>query len=256
MLASNRGYLAFLVLPVILGALIRFFPSKDGLAGPPHTNDTAQALLAVVVACACLTGAASSVRELVGERGIYIRERMAGLSSGAYVSSKLLVLGVIGILQSLILVLLGLAGRPLPSSGAFLTGAPFVELLLGVAALTVASMCLGLLVSSLVSTRKGAAIAGPANNNPGHPVRRRDTADRDAGITELAWISPSRWGFGALASTANLNIIEPAGRPTDPVWAHTSATWLRSVGSTIGLAVIFALLSWIRLRRLSVGHRR
>ena len=256
-LASNRGYLAFLVLPVILGALIRFFPSKDGLAGPPYTNDTAQALLAVVVACACLTGAASSVRELVGERGIYTRERMAGLASGAYVSSKLLVLGVIGILQSLTLVLLGLAGRPLPSSGAFLAGAPFVELLLGVAALTVASMCLGLLVSSLVSTQEKAMpflvlltaiqviLCGGVIPLTGTPV-----------LTELAWIAPSRWGFGAVASTANLNIIEPAGRSTDPVWAHTPATWLRNVGYTIGLAVIFALFAWIRLRRLGARRRR
>jgi ABC-type multidrug transport system ATPase subunit len=58
----DRGYLAFLVLPVILGALIRFFPSKDGLAGPPYSNDTAQALLAVVVACACLTGAGPPIQ--------------------------------------------------------------------------------------------------------------------------------------------------------------------------------------------------
>src|SRR5271165_2447634 len=85
---------------------------------------TFMALLPVI--CACLAGAASSVRELVKERSIYIRERAAGLSSGAYLSSKLLVLGVIAVVQSIILVLIGLAGRPMPPTGAFLTGAPLV----------------------------------------------------------------------------------------------------------------------------------
>ena len=31
-----------------------------------------------------------------------------------------------------------------------------------------------------------------------------------AGLAQLAWIAPSRWGFGAVASTANLNVISPA----------------------------------------------
>ena len=60
---------------------------------------------------------ASSVRELVKERSIFTRERAAGLSSGAYLSSKLLVLGVISIVQSFILVLIGVAWRPLPAQG-------------------------------------------------------------------------------------------------------------------------------------------
>ena len=64
----------------------------------------------MLVICACLSGAASSVRELVKERSIYVRERAAGLSSGAYLFSKLIVLGVISIVQSIVLVLLGLAG--------------------------------------------------------------------------------------------------------------------------------------------------
>jgi hypothetical protein len=68
------------------------------------------------------------------------------------VCSKLLVLGVIAVVQSFVLVLLGLGGRPLPPTGSLLTGLPLGELLLAVAALAVASMCLGLLVSSLVST--------------------------------------------------------------------------------------------------------
>ena len=100
-IASDRGYLLSMVLlPIILGGLINFVGNKQGLQGPPHTNQTQKTVLLMLVICACLSGAASSVRELVKERAIYQRERAAGLSSGAYLFSKLLVLGVISIVQS------------------------------------------------------------------------------------------------------------------------------------------------------------
>ena len=258
-IASDRGYLTFMaLLPVILGVLIHFVGTSQGLAGRPHTNQSAQEVLLMLVICACLAGAASSVRELVKERSIYIRERAAGLSSGAYLSSKLLVLGVIVVVQSFVLVLIGLAGRPMPPTGAFLTSAPLVELLLGIAAISLASMCLGLLVSALVSTSEKAMpflvlltmvqviLSGGVLSLSGK-----------AGLTQLAWLAPARWGFGAVASTANLALINPTlGNFTDPIWAHTSSNWLRDMGYTIGLAVIFTLLTWIKLRRIGPRRRK
>ncbi|MBV9206803.1 MAG: FHA domain-containing protein [Actinobacteria bacterium] len=258
-IASDRGYLLFMgLLPVILGLLIHFVGTSQGLAGPPHTNQNAQEVLLMLVICACLAGTASSVRELVKERSIYIRERAAGLSSGAYLSSKLLVLGVISVMQSFILVLLGLGGRPLPPTGSFLTSLPLVELLLGVALLGLASMCLGLLVSALVSTSEKAMpflvlltmvqviLSGGVLSLSGK-----------AGLTQLAMLAPARWGFGAVASTANLNVINPsAGTFTDPLWNHDASTWLKDMGLTLALAVIFTLLAWYRLRRLGPRRRR
>jgi len=258
-IASDRGYLLSMVLlPVILGVLIHFVGTSQGLKGPPHTNQTAQEVLLMLVISTCLAGAALSVRELVKERAIYVRERAAGLSSGAYLSSKLLVLGVISVVQSILLVLLGLVGHPLPPTGSFLTGAPLIELMIGIALLGLASMCLGLLVSALVSTSEKAMpilvlltmvqviLSGGVLSLVGK-----------AGLTQLAYISPSRWGFGAVASTANLNVINPAlGSFTDPVWDHTSAAWLRDVGYTVALAVIFTLIAWIQMRRLGPRRRK
>jgi len=127
-IASDRGYLTFMILlPILLGALISQVPAKHGLGGAPGTNVDAGTLLLILVICACLAGMASSVRELVKERSILTRERAAGLSSGAYLVSKLLVLGVISILQSTLLVLIGVSWRQFPAKGAFLTGAPLIE---------------------------------------------------------------------------------------------------------------------------------
>ncbi len=209
-----------------------------------------------MVICACLAGMASAVRELVKERSIYIRERAAGLSSGAYLTSKLLVLGVISIVQSMILVLIGVSWRQLPAHGAFLTGLPLAELVLGIALLAVASMCLGLFVSAIVSTSVKAmpflvlftmiqvVLSGgvvPLANN--------------AGLKYLATIAPSRWGFAAVATTVNLNTTGE-NSIIDPLWNQTSANWLRDMAVMAGLAVIFTLLAWTRLRRLGPRRRK
>src|SRR5262249_17790326 len=154
----------------------------------------------------------------------------AGLSSGAYLSSKLLVLGVISVVQSIVLVLLGLLGRPMPPNGSFLKSFPLAEILLGIALLPLASLCLGLMVSALVTTAETAmpSLVLPTMIQlilPGGVT----SLPNKAGLSQLAMISPSRWGFGAVASTANLNVISPAagGNFTDPLWDHPAGTWLK-----------------------------
>jgi ABC transport system ATP-binding/permease protein len=255
-IASDRGYLLFIgILPLVLGLLIHFVPSKEGLAGRPHTNLIAQELLSILVVCACLAGTASAVRELVKERPIYIRERAAGLSAGAYLFSKLVVLGALSIVQSVVIVLLGLAGRKLPAHGAFLTSLPLVELLIAVALLALTSMCLGLLVSAIVSTSEK-AMPFLVMLTMGQIILSGGVLPLAglAGLSQISWLAPARWGFAALASTVNLNVLTPLTGNTDPLWRSTSGDWLRDMGFTIGLAVIFLVLTWVRLRRL--GPRR
>ncbi len=255
-ISADRGYLAFMaLLPVVLGTLVHFIGGKQGLNGSPHTNQTAGDLLLTLVTGACLAGAASSIRELVKERVIYMRERAAGLSSGAYLASKLIVLGAISIVQSAILVLLGVLGKPLPPSGSFLTGFPLVELLLATVVTAVASMCLGLLISTLVATSERAMpvlvlltmvqviLSGGVFSLSGTPV-----------LQQLAYVVPARWGFAALASTARLNVISSLS--TDSQWAHTSSTWLWDMAATIVLATVFALLAWLALRRRDPRRHR
>src|SRR5262249_60401315 len=108
--------------------------------------------LLVVMIRAGLAGVVNAVRDVVKDRSIYIRERAAGRSAGAYFASKVLVLGVIAVLQAVVMTAIGVFGLALPPSGSFLTGAPLLELMLAVAFLEFASTCLGLLVSTIVSS--------------------------------------------------------------------------------------------------------
>jgi ABC-type multidrug transport system ATPase subunit/pSer/pThr/pTyr-binding forkhead associated (FHA) protein len=259
--ASDRGNLMLLgLLPILLGVLIFFVPAKEGLGGAPHTNGGAAEVLLMLVICICLSGSFGAVRELVKERTIYIRERAAGLSAGAHLFSKLLVLGAIVAVQSAVLVGLGLLNRTMPPSGSFLTSLPLVEIFLAIALLGIASMCLALLVSALVATsERGMLVAVGVTAFQIILSGGAFVLNGMAGLDQLSWLAPARWGFAALASTANLNVIQaaqPGTQTTDPLWNHTSATWLRDMGVLAGLAVIFALLAYLRLRRLSPGRRR
>jgi ABC-type multidrug transport system ATPase subunit len=208
-IASDRLYLGVLAgLPIALGLLVRVIPSPMGLVGPNNVDATS--LLLVLTVGACLSGTANAIWEIVKERAIYSRERSAGLSAGAYLVSKLVVLGLISGLQAVVLVLVGLSGRPLPAQGAILTSTPLAELMLAMFALGVASMTLGLLLSSLVDTSDKAmpllvvvVMFQVVLSGGIFPLHGK------AGLEEASWVSPSRWGYAATASTVNLNTVIP-----------------------------------------------
>jgi hypothetical protein len=77
------------------------------------------------------------------------------------------------------------------------------------------------------------------------------------GLSQFSMIAPSRWGLAAVASTVNLNGISPAKISiTDPLWNPSSAHWLRDMGVMIGLALIFTLGAYIKLRTLGPRRRK
>ncbi len=265
-ITSDRVYIGVLgILPLVLGLLIRAVPSPQGLTG--SNNADAVSLLLVLAVGACFAGAANAVWELVKERSIYSRERAAGLSAGAYLLSKLLVLGLISAVQAAVMLAIGLTGRPLPAHGAAFTHLPLVELLIAMAGLSIASMTLGLLVSAVVNTTDKAlpllvvAVMAQVVLSGGiFPLHGK------TGLEQISWLSPSRWGFAATAATANLNKIEPAPAPqaaasgaavpTDPLWNHTLSTWVTDVAVMLLLALAFALITWWRLAKMGPAKRR
>ena len=93
-------------------------------------------------------------------------------------------------------------------------------------------MCLGLFVSALVSTSEKAmpflvlfTMVQVVLSGGVVPLHGK------AGLSQLAMIAPSRWGFAAAATTVNLNVISPPlGGITDPLWAQTSGHWLTRHG--------------------------
>ncbi|HXW47233.1 MAG TPA: FHA domain-containing protein [Streptosporangiaceae bacterium] len=211
-IASDRLYLGVLAgLPIALGLMVRVIPSPHGLVGPDNVD--ASSLLLVLAVGGVLSGTANAIWEIVKERAIYSRERAAGLSAGAYLMSKLVILGILSGLQAVVLVAVGLVGRPLPKHGAVLTSQPLVELMLAMFLLSVASMTLGLLISSIVDTSDKAmpllvvvVMFQVVLSGGIFPLHGK------VGLDQVSWLSPSRWGFAAAASTTNLNkVLPPTG---------------------------------------------
>src|SRR5580658_1865776 len=254
--ASDRSLLLLLIGSVIaLGALAQFFPPHKFNGGPPpgqKPNFNATPELLILILCASFSGALNSIRELVKERPIYARERAAGLSSGAYLVSKLVVLGVISGVQALVLAAIGLFGKQFPLHGSVVPSA-VLAIALPTALVAIVSMAIGLLISSAVGKSEQAmplvfviviiqvvmtggllAIAGKI------------------GLEQLAWLTPSRWGFAAAASTVNLNYISggPQARVLDPLWVHSAHNWLLCVGALIALFAFYSLITWWRLAKL------
>jgi ABC transport system ATP-binding/permease protein len=258
-IASDKVYLGFLAgAPLALAVIVRLLNPKMGLTGPG--NGQAISLLLILCLGSCFTGALNSVREIVKELPIYTRERAAGLSAGAYLWSKLIVLGVISALQAVILVVAGLAGVKMPASGSFLHSLPLVELILAMALVSIASMALGLFISSMVNTSEKtfpllflSVMVQVIMTGGAVPVTTN-------GLKQIAWFFPARWGFGAAASTTDLSVISaPPGHPPvnpDPVWAHDAKTWLTDMGLQLVLFFAFAFLTWLRLRKLGPGRRK
>ena len=256
-IGSDRGYLTFTGLtPAILGGLIRFFPSKEGLAGPAHTNTAAQELLLMLVICACLSGAASSVRELVKERPIYIRERRPVARRLPVL--KLLVLGVISIIQSLLLVALGLVGRTMPARRRLAGRAAA-----GGAAARHRGALGGLDVPGPDGVRAGEHVGeGDAFPRPAHHgtgiLSDGCVAERHdrPGADRLAVTVPVGVRRGGLDRQAERHHARGRQHRRPAVGAHGERLAQGHGCAQAGLAVLFSLVAWFRLRKLGPGRRR
>lgn len=248
---SDRGYTAFIIgLPLVLALLTHSVPGTNGL-GPDHSYTLeAQRLLVVLVVGASFMGIAGAIREIVNEGPIYARERAVGVSPGAYLGSKLLVYLVIDVFQVSLFTKLALLGRPGPADPLVFHSWPMVEIIVPVALVAFVSTVIGLLASTLVRTVEQAT--------PILVVVVMAQLVLSGGLFELqggaleqaSWISPSRWGFAAGASTVDLLKMVPF---TDDLWAHTLSAWWRSIGWMVLEAVVLSLLTRLALKRHDPG---
>ena len=265
-IGADRQYLAFmLAMPLVLSAFAQILPGEAGLSwirktASPTGPGAPQQLLLVLIVSAAFAGFAGAFRELVKERAVYRRERAFGLSRGAYLGSKLVVLGGIAALQGLVLGLLGTAGRPGPDDPVLL-GSGRAELVLALVAVTVAMMALGLLVSAVIGNAdRGMPLLVVALMlqlvlcGGLFPVHDRQL------LAELSWLVPARWAYAMGAATGQ---YPPPGAPpppapppvqSDPLWEHTAGTWLMDLVALTALTALFVLTTAVALRRLE-PHR-
>ncbi|MGC9544344.1 FHA domain-containing protein [Streptomyces sp. UG1] len=260
-IASDKGFMALmLILPAVLGAVSLLIDSGNNLLpnepranGLRQPNGTATTVLLILAVGACFAGAANSVRELIKERVIYERERATGLSRSAYLMSKVIVLGMITMVQGLIVGGIGFGAREVPAEGLILGAQTKLELCLPIMALGFSSMMFGLVISALVKTAEKTmpllvmfAIVQVVFTGC------LFTLNGSIGVNEFSYLMPSRWAVAAAGATLDFNLVNPNKddpTATDPLWDHTVGAWGLDMAALIALGAICGFLVARFLRR-------
>jgi ABC transport system ATP-binding/permease protein len=252
LIAADVGYAAFLlVMPLVLAGLALAVPGTAGL-GPPGAADPAEPtqMLVLLFVGAAFTGGACGAREIVAERAIFLRERAAGLHPRAYAAGKVLVFGAVAAVQSALLIGGAVLAKPGPTGAAVLTGHPVLELGVALWLTAFASCAMALYASAVVRSAEQVmpvlvvvvmaqlVLCGGMIPVTGRPV-----------LDQLSWLTPSRWGYAAGASTTDVLAIVP-GVPDDDLWRHSAPWWGLSATALVVLALVFVLLLVRRLTRL------
>ncbi|MFD1246505.1 FHA domain-containing protein [Nocardioides ginsengisoli] len=203
---SDRLLLGMLILlPLILGGLSRLVGGDGGLSldtafAHGDSAKEAQQRLTVLIVAACLMGTALAIRELVGERPIFQREYAVGLSPGVYFTSKVLVLGVAAFVQGLVVTFIATVGLP-GADGTLGT----LRVALAIAGLSFTMAVIGLALSAVVTSTEQTmpalvgivmlqlVLSGALLEVAGRPI-----------LEQIAWLSPSRWGYAGSASAMDL----------------------------------------------------
>ncbi len=263
-LFADKRNLAFLGLETLVPAVLLVALVGSGALNPDRANAAhdSRILLGALAVAAVAIGAANSLREIVKEVPIYLRERAAGLMRTSYLASKMIVVGAVTTIQVSILVLISAARAQGPSS-AVLLGLPKFELMVDISFAAIAAVALGLLISALVSSSEKAMsliavifivqwlFSGVAVDLQKKPV-----------LQPVAYLMSANWGMAAAGSTADLGTImgdtchapsPPQAETTaqnaaagplpscDARWEHDVPTWLTSI---LAMLALTALALW------------
>lgn len=256
LIISDRGYFAFLaLLPFIMGSLSMSVPGNVGFGIPNPMGEAPSEpgqILVLLNVGAVFMGTALTIRDLIGERAIFLREQAVGLSTSAYLLAKVCVYTVFAVVQSAIVTVIVLLGKGGPTQGAAALGKPGLELFADVALTCVASAMLGLALSAIAKSNDQimpllvvAVMSQLVFSGGMIPVTARIPLD------QMSWATPARWGFAASASTIDLLKLEPGPQtPKDSHWHHNAGTWWFDMGMLVVISLFYlGFVRWkIRLK--------
>ncbi len=161
-----------------------------------------KSLLFALSCCAFWIGILNAIQEICKERTILKREYMTGLSLGAYVRSKIMVLGSMCLIQTSMVVIVFSAMVGLPEEGVMLPS--FLELFVSTFLTALSAAAMGLFVSSLFDNADKAMTVAPILLMP-QILFSGQLFKLEGATSFLSWFVTCRWSMEGLGSTANLN---------------------------------------------------
>lgn len=229
LLADPRTLVVYALAAVIPAILLALIADPGALElGSPGTAD-ARMLIGAMAVTVSVLGVANGAREIVKELPGYRRERAAGLRRSAYLLSKLVVLGAIIVVQTALVVLFATIRAGGPGRGTVFPGR--LELFGVLAATGLASLCVGLLISAVMSSSEKAVAAIPLAFVVFWLFSGTvsDLADTPV-LSQVALTSPSNWGTAAAAGTVGLLELSPCSQEAGSAPALVcDARWDRGI---------------------------
>ena len=235
---ADRGLALSLALQApMFGLLFSFLYYQNAMSTADGLN--ASIFIWLLVLGATWLGTSNAVREIVKELPIYRRERAMGLSAGAYVVSKVAVLGAITVLQVIVMIpiaaraqrlpavipreqrayfeqygpVLKLEGIPNPLDGLAIApdgivfGSQLQELVLIGIVVGISSLALGLLISALAGGVDRAATLLPIVLVAQVVVSAPLLTGIHPVVQAASYTMSAYWGMNAAASTVDLQDV-------------------------------------------------
>ncbi|TMD99766.1 MAG: FHA domain-containing protein [Chloroflexi bacterium] len=162
----------------------------------------AQKILFIMAFAAVMFGVINGAREIVKEEPIYRRERTVNLGIIPYMFSKISVLGVLCLLQSLVVVILVNLKAPFEHS-IFLP--PVLEIYISLALASLAGLMTGLALSALAPNNDRATSFIPLILIPQVIFSGIIFSLDNIGLQFLGSFFPVRWAMAAMGSTVGLH---------------------------------------------------
>jgi ABC transport system ATP-binding/permease protein len=255
-IASDRFYLALLALiPVVTGAIAYAAGSEYGFGSGTVTktgfdyNPFAQATILVLILGSIFIGLSTSVQEIVKENQIRKREQAVGIRSFTYVLSKMIVLGLVVTLQTVVFTLIVLFNRPLPPRGQLFESSQW-EIVSICVVLGITSMLLGLLISSFLSSSEQAmpTLVGMTMIqvvlSGALPLQAKGLAN------EISKSVPSYWANNALSASVDivqLNLTSDVDLQSR--WIANSSNVFNSIAFVSLFSLLFTVVTLVKVHR-------
>ena len=246
-LADKQRLILILLQAPLLAMLISLVADGEQFVQYEMTKS----LLFALSCSAFWIGTLNSIQEICKERNILRREYMTGLRLGAYVTSKMAVLGILCAVQSLLIcgVFATLVGMPCGVLGIN----AFIELYATTFLTAMAASAMGILVSSLFKNADRAMTVAPLLLMP--QLLFSGMIFTLEGATEsISYAAVCRWSMECFGTSANLNSLDlqlqQTGLPIEHTYesfykftsAHMIKTWLILLAFIVVLPIVAMLI--------------
>jgi hypothetical protein len=234
------------VLP-LLGVLAAVAASPHGLQSGGETTQA----LAILVTIAALTGASLTYHDLVSEGAILRRDWRVGISTASLLLSKVVTVGAVClVLAAAMTAVFSPSGLPPTADGL----APAAALFLTLFAVMVASAGLGLMISAL-SRSLERAVTWSTGLAVLQVILNGSLFELTGKWRLAASVLPSRQGFDAMASYADMNRLRPPGIYHDALWtAGVAHFWHPLIFCGLILAVSTSVAMWVMAKAWRTGR--